>query len=482
MHLFKKLVVLCVILGSTACHSMGLDEYLGKQWNVPVEVVEKIKHGLELVSGMGVDPYIVLAIAEQESSYRPGAVASSGSRGLMQVVPYWHKAKIKGRDIFDPIVNIEVGAMVYVDCLKRWKLPERVLRCYNGGGTPGYEKRVLARLENIKKLVQLNFLEKVNMARMTIVGAGGAGINIASHFVGTGEAGYADVDVFAVDTSRSNLTDKIDPTKVYLFDGLDGSGKLRKSNYEAISERAKELVQRIGTTDIVNVVHSGSGGSGSVVSPVIVAELIKQKRPVIVTVIGSTGSRIETENTLKTLKSYASISESSNNPIAVSYFENSPESPRGKTDADVKGHIILTSLFWSGQHKELDRSDLLNFLDYTKVTTFKPTMVALDFHDGTEINLNKDEAIVTMVTLTDDETSPDVKHPIEYQAVGFLPGIVKQNSKLSMPVHMTLVANAFSSVVGKLETKLKDYNDARSAVVQKTIMAGEDTTKEGIVL
>jgi hypothetical protein len=318
---------------------------------------------------------------------------------------------------------------------------------------------------------------------MCVVGCGGAGINLAQHFVNTGEAGYAEIDVFTVDTSRSNLTDKLDPSKVYLFDGMDGSGKLRAVNYEQISERAKELVQKIGTPDIINVIHSASGGSGSVIAPVLVSELVKKGRPLTVTLIGSTGSRIEIENTLKTLKSYAAISDSTGVPIAVTYFENSASNPRGSVDQQVRMHVIMTSLFFSGKHRELDTADLQHFLNYPKVTSYKPSMVKLDFFDGHEITLNKDEAIIGVVTLTDEDKSADIKHPIEYQAVGFLPSVVKQNTTFNMPIHMVLVANAFAEIAHRLDARLREADDTRSAFVHRSIVDNSiQTTKEGLVL
>ena len=38
-------------------------------------------------SGTGIDPYLVLAIARQESTFRPGLTSHAGARGIMQVMP-----------------------------------------------------------------------------------------------------------------------------------------------------------------------------------------------------------------------------------------------------------------------------------------------------------------------------------------------------------------------------------------------------------
>lgn len=101
------------------------------------------------------------------------------------------------------------------------------------------------------------------MAVLNLYGLGGAGSNIVSHFVkyaGEKTDGYAEVNTFFVDTSKSNLSDQIPMDRVYLVDGLDGSGKKRDSNYAALSERSKEILQQFKPADVNIVVHSGAGG------------------------------------------------------------------------------------------------------------------------------------------------------------------------------------------------------------------------------
>lgn len=99
--------------------------------------------------------------------------------------------------------------------------------------------------------------------KINLYGIGGAGSNVVSHFTkyaGEKLVGYAELETYFVDTSRSNLSDKIPSEKVYLVDGLDGSGKKRDSNYTVLAERAKEILQQFKPTDINIIVHSASGG------------------------------------------------------------------------------------------------------------------------------------------------------------------------------------------------------------------------------
>lgn len=80
-----------------------------------------------------IDPFLIIALINTESKFRPWAKNKSGARGLTQVIPRWHRDKIKGRDIMHIETNIEVGTKVLVDCLNRNKGMKNALRCYSGG-------------------------------------------------------------------------------------------------------------------------------------------------------------------------------------------------------------------------------------------------------------------------------------------------------------------------------------------------------------
>lgn len=222
--------------------------------------------------------------------------------------------------------------------------------------------------------------------------------------------------------------------------------------------------------------------SGSVISPVLISELMKKDVSVMVVCVGSSDSRIEAENTVKTLKSYAMISEKSGRPVNMIYAENTRETGRGAVDKTVETNIVLASMFFSGQNKELDKSDLRNFLDYHKVTSFNPKLTMVDF-SSKDIHLEKDQAVVSVVSLTDDQTSTAIDLPVEYQATGFVMPAVKEAVKVDMPIHMATIANYFNNVIERLEKQLRQIDEARSAVVEKSIISkDEESTDLGVIL
>ncbi|HQV08704.1 MAG TPA: transglycosylase SLT domain-containing protein [Thauera sp.] len=85
---------------------------------------------------LGFDPLLIVAIMAVESSFNHRAVSNMGAQGLMQVIPRYHKDKLganRGRNaLFDPEVNVRVGALVLHEGLQRYGSMQRALQYYNG--------------------------------------------------------------------------------------------------------------------------------------------------------------------------------------------------------------------------------------------------------------------------------------------------------------------------------------------------------------
>lgn len=322
------------------------------------------------------------------------------------------------------------------------------------------------------------------MNTLNIYGAGGCGINLASNFVKYKQQdseGFAKINPVFLDTSHSNLKPGIDQDSVYIFDGLDGSGKKRDSNYNTISERSKELLHRFKPADVNVVVHSASGGSGSVIGPVLVSELLSRNALTIVVMVGGSDSRIEAMNTSKTLQSYEMIAQKRGLPVVAVYHENSKDNPRGSVDQRINTTIVLLASFFSNMNRELDSSDMRNFLNYHHVTSFKPKLCMLDFFSKS-IELGRDHTAVSVVTLTDDSTNSSLNIPVEYQAVGFVNENAKAAISVDLPIHSVVVSGAFVEVVNRLDKKLEEIDTARLSVVEKSIVNSDvRATDDGLV-
>lgn len=92
----------------------------------------------------GIDPAIVIAMIEKESSFRDYAVGDNGnSYGLMQIQPRWNKARMDAlgcNDLLDPYQNVTVGIDLLSELMDKGNSIEWVLMAYNGGQTYANKK------------------------------------------------------------------------------------------------------------------------------------------------------------------------------------------------------------------------------------------------------------------------------------------------------------------------------------------------------
>ena len=98
------------------------------------------------------NPYLVLALIENESGFNHKARSSYGAVGLMQVVPRYHRTKLKNRNPTIKSVSIEVGSQILKECLISGKGNTRNgLKCYSGGAR--YNDKVKKSHEEVRSYV-----------------------------------------------------------------------------------------------------------------------------------------------------------------------------------------------------------------------------------------------------------------------------------------------------------------------------------------
>jgi hypothetical protein len=96
-----------------------------------------------------VDPALVLAVIEVESSFDPYAVSRSGAQGLMQVMPFWKRELGRSEDNLIKVdVNVRYGTAILAYYLQGSNGDlVRALSRYNGSeGRLEYPERVLKAL------------------------------------------------------------------------------------------------------------------------------------------------------------------------------------------------------------------------------------------------------------------------------------------------------------------------------------------------
>lgn len=113
----------------------------------------------------GVEPELLMAVIERESSGKPTA-ENGNCLGLMQVSSYWHADRMERlgcTDLYDTIENIHVGTDYLAELLDRYENVYLALMVYNMGDATAielfeqgiysqYATSIVARAEELKEL------------------------------------------------------------------------------------------------------------------------------------------------------------------------------------------------------------------------------------------------------------------------------------------------------------------------------------------
>lgn len=136
-------------------------EMLSKRFRVAQEAVAGfVSAAYRIGKDTSVDPLLILAVISIESRFNPVAESQFGAKGLMQIIPKFHKEKLArhgGDDaLLDPEVNILVGAQVLREYIRRFGGTEGALQAYVGAyeePTALYAKTVLSERSRIEQTV-----------------------------------------------------------------------------------------------------------------------------------------------------------------------------------------------------------------------------------------------------------------------------------------------------------------------------------------
>jgi soluble lytic murein transglycosylase-like protein len=136
--------------------------WLSRKYRVgaaPVAALVAEAHALRMKNAP--DPLLILAVMAIESNFNPFVQSPAGAKGLMQVVTDVHAARFDrfggAACVFDPRINLRVGAEVLRDCIAlKGGSVEDGLRFYFGGVNAeeetGYPARVLAERERLRQI------------------------------------------------------------------------------------------------------------------------------------------------------------------------------------------------------------------------------------------------------------------------------------------------------------------------------------------
>ena len=108
----------------------------------------------------GVDPLLILAVMAVESRFDPDARSAYGAKGLMQIVPRFHRDKLDPHGgeiaILDPRVNVTVGTQILKQYVQEAGSVQAGLQRYAGGEDDPdrrYARKVMAEKHRLQRVL-----------------------------------------------------------------------------------------------------------------------------------------------------------------------------------------------------------------------------------------------------------------------------------------------------------------------------------------
>jgi soluble lytic murein transglycosylase-like protein len=103
----------------------------------------------------------VLAVISVESRFNPIAESVAGAKGLMQIIPRYHQAKLVDfggeAALWDPEANIRLGTVILQEYVYRAGTLQAGLQYYNGAfwdGRAQYAQKVMAERARLLEAIQ----------------------------------------------------------------------------------------------------------------------------------------------------------------------------------------------------------------------------------------------------------------------------------------------------------------------------------------
>lgn len=286
---------------------------------------------------------------------------------------------------------------------------------------------------------------------VTIYGCGGCGIELASKYANTTINEFIARPNFKyVDTTQRNLASKpfISNENVFSIPGLDGSAKRRDMNYPIINRHIPQILEKLPPTDVNILIFSSGGGSGSVIGPLLMAELQKMGKTTIIIMVGSYESDRTCYNSLRTWETLNGLGQNGNFCPIVIYDSNGAQSHDSSVDGSMVSAIAAILDLYSGTHQRLDTADVQNMFSPVRSFGAKPEVLLMDISTKIEEvhEINYPLAVAAIVNDIDDYKSV----PAQYNCEGIR---VLEGIDLFFTVHN----DGLSAIIRELKSAEAEY-------------------------
>lgn len=318
-----------------------------------------------------------------------------------------------------------------------------------------------------------------------LYGCGGCGINLAKHFLTISDSRpeLADTRVSLIDTSRSNLIEDPDIPEqmVYLLPETDGSGKVRKTNAEEMMRHADPILATHVPGDLNIVVSSTTGGSGSVMGPIIAKKLLDKGKNVVYVAIGGNESARAATNCRDTFKTLDGVVRATKQPLVVIYEDYADGSQRKACDDSVSTAIMFLCRLASRQHHSFDTKDLTNWLRYDLTTTVPAQLSLLDITTSLDAakTLNYPVSVVSLVK----DRENHVAIPSDYNATAYYDINNVPDGTLVMDIHYAITVSETPALMKLISDRIQSWESmAESRPRVSGILGRDDDVTDGFLV
>ena len=142
---------------------LGALDYVTRRYRVSQEALVPVFEVAQLIGKeRSIDPLLIVALIGIESGFNPIAESTMGAQGLMQIIPRFHQDKVPDgagdKALLDPAINIQVGAHVLDEAIRRRGGLVPGLQYYAGSSDPrgAYASKVLAEKQRLEHAAKRN--------------------------------------------------------------------------------------------------------------------------------------------------------------------------------------------------------------------------------------------------------------------------------------------------------------------------------------
>lgn len=325
---------------------------------------------------------------------------------------------------------------------------------------------------------------------LTVICAGGAAINILRKFESQRELTDVSPNMIrhvAIDTSTSNIAKAAFATTkseedhkqgTILVDefviGESGAGKNRASILKDIQFKLDKSGVYETFGDINIFVFSMSGGSGSVIAPLLIREAGKRNKRIIAIGIVDTCSETDCFNSINTIRTLESFAKEERIYIPSMIYSNEGIGRIAVNNSIVSRLSQLEGLFVCPAIQEVDLSDKINFLSPVGIVPsvnyglYNMSIRSIDPKTGEpyglpgedSVDLNGGTPVHASFTVSEDGIAPELITGVLY--LGIVEDIETMEEYFGLPFTVNVGLPISQETIDSLNEKQSRYERAAS--------------------